>query len=51
MQNTYMPGNNLYYEPRAQEQIAQEVNQFYPEIYGIVYPVVQRFVAEEVEWR
>lgn len=41
MTNTYMPSNN-YYEPRMQESNLQEVNKFYPEIYGIVYPVVQK---------
>lgn len=42
IQNTYMPGANNYYGPRLQEPNLQECNQFYPEIYGIVYPVVQK---------
>ena len=40
--NTYAMGNNnYYYEPRMQEPNLQEVNKLYPEIYGIVYPMVQ----------
>lgn len=39
--NTYMQNNN-YYEPRAQDINMQEINKLYPEIYGIVYPMVQK---------
>lgn len=42
MPNTYMPNSNNYYEARFQEPAMQDLNRFYPEIYGIVYPVVQK---------
>ncbi len=41
-QNTYGEMNNSYFEPRVQEINLQEVNKLYPEIYGIVYPMVQK---------
>lgn len=41
-QNTYMPRGNEYFEPRMQDTNLQEVNNLYPEIYGIVYPMVQK---------
>ncbi len=40
--NTYMPSNNNYYETRTNEVNIPEVNNLYPEIYGIVYPMVQK---------
>ena len=39
--NTYMQNNN-YYEPRMQEVNIPDVNKLYPEIYGVVYPLVQK---------
>lgn len=42
MPNTYMPNGNNYYDARVQEPVMQEPNRLYPEIYGIVYPVVQK---------
>lgn len=39
---TYMPRNGEYFEPRMQETNLQEINNLYPEIYGIVYPMVQK---------
>lgn len=39
--NTYMQNNN-YYEVRNQDTNLQEVNKYYPEIYGVVYPLVQK---------
>ncbi len=40
--NTYRESENYYYEPMKMNPNLQEVNAFYPEIYGIVYPVVQK---------
>ena len=41
--NTYMgAGANYGYEPRYNEVNMQEVNNMYPEIYGIVYPMIQK---------
>lgn len=41
--NTYnMPVNNNYFEPRNDTVNLQEINNLYPEIYGIVYPMVQK---------
>lgn len=41
--NTYMQNmNNYYQENRMQEANLPEVNKLYPEIYGIVYPMVQK---------
>jgi len=43
MPNTYMQmPNNNYFEPRMQEPNLTEINKLYPEIYGIVYPMVQK---------
>lgn len=43
MPNTYAQmGSNNYYEPRMQETNIPEVNKLYPEIYRIVYPMVQK---------
>lgn len=44
MPNTYAQpvNNNYYYEPRMQEVNAPEINKLYPEIYGIIYPMVQK---------
>lgn len=39
--NTYAPNIN-YYEPRMQEPNLLEINNLYPEIYGIIYPMVQK---------
>lgn len=39
--NTYANKTNDYYEPRMQDMNMQEINKLYPEIYGIVYPMVQ----------
>lgn len=44
--NTYMPNINNYYETRMQEPNLQDVNRLYPEIYGIVYPVVQKVCSK-----
>lgn len=41
-QDTYMSEFNGYYEPRTQEVNMIEVNKLYPEIYRIVYPMVQK---------
>lgn len=42
-QNTYgINRSGEYFEPRMQEANLQEVNKLYPEIYGIVYPMVQK---------
>ena len=41
-QNTYMQGMENYFEPRHQETNFQEVNNLYPDIYRIVYPMVQK---------
>ena len=40
MPNTYMEAD--YYDNMRVNQNMTEVNNFYPEIYGIVYPVVQK---------
>lgn len=41
--NTYRETeNNYYYDTMRVNQNMQEVNNLYPEIYGIVYPVVQK---------
>lgn len=37
-----VPENMPYFEPRAEEMNLQEVNMLYPEIYRIVYPMVQK---------
>jgi len=47
MPNTYREAGNYYdtMQSNASMQLnanIQEVNRFYPEIYGIVYPVVQK---------
>ncbi len=44
MPNTYMQGDtaNYYYESRMQEANLSDVNKLYPEIYGIIYPMIQR---------
>lgn len=39
--NTYMQNNN-YYEQRGQDANIQEINKLYPEIYTVVYPMVQK---------
>ncbi len=39
--NTYANKTNEYYEPRMMDMNMQDVNRLYPEIYGIVYPMVQ----------
>lgn len=39
--NTYRETNNYYNNVQVNQNV-QEINKFYPEIYGIVYPVVQR---------
>lgn len=41
-QNTYMQGMENYFEPRIQEVNMQEINNLYPDIYRIVYPMVQK---------
>ncbi len=41
MPNTYIPNNN-YYEPRSPEVNLPEINDLYPEIYRLVYPMVQK---------
>lgn len=41
MPNTYANRSNEYYEPMIQDMNIQEINRLYPEIYGIVYPMVQ----------
>lgn len=41
MPNTY-DFNNNYYEPRMQDTNLMEINKLYPEIYSIVYPMVQK---------
>lgn len=41
--NTYnMMPNNGYFEPRNNTVNLQEINRLYPEIYGIIYPMVQK---------
>lgn len=40
--NTYEETNNYYNNNVQINQNMQEINKFYPEIYGIVYPVVQK---------
>lgn len=40
--NTYMQGSNNYYEPRMQDVNLLEINKLYPEIYGIIYPMIQK---------
>ena len=41
--NTYsIPVNNNYFEPRNDTVNIQEINNLYPEIYGIIYPMVQK---------
>ena len=40
-QNTYREAEN-YYDTVKLNQDMQEINKLYPEIYGIVYPVVQK---------
>lgn len=43
MQDTYMQmPNNNYFEPRMQDINLQEINKLYPEIYGIIYPMIQK---------
>lgn len=37
-----IPDNMPYFEPRAEDMNLQEVNMLYPEIYRIVYPMVQK---------
>ena len=39
--NTYQPEMQGYFEPRFQGNL-QDVNKYYPEIYQIVYPMVQK---------
>lgn len=41
-QNTYRESENYYYDTMRVNQNVQEMNSFYPEIYGIVYPMVQK---------
>ncbi len=41
-QDTYMQEFNGYYKPRTEETNIGEINKLYPEIYGIVYPMVQK---------
>lgn len=40
--NTYRETEDYYYDTMRVNQNLLEVNSFYPEIYGIVYPVVQK---------
>lgn len=42
MQNTYPQYNPAFYEPRMQEPNLTEINKLYPEIYGVVYPMIQK---------
>lgn len=43
MPNTYMQGNNYYDDfTQGMNTQMQDFDKFYPEIYGIVYPVVQK---------
>lgn len=46
--NTYMQNmnNNYYQENRMQEANLPEINKLYPEIYGIVYPMIQKACAK-----
>jgi hypothetical protein len=46
MPNTYMQEDNNYYGSFRQDTNVQELNRFYPEIYGIVYPVVQKVCSK-----
>ena len=41
-QGTYRENENYYYDVARVNQNMQEVNKLYPEIYSIVYPVVQK---------
>lgn len=40
--NTYRETEGYYYDTLGANSNLQNVNEFYPEIYGIVYPVVQK---------
>ncbi len=40
--NTYRENENYYYDVQRVNQNMQEINSLYPEIYGVVYPVVQK---------
>ena len=48
-QNTYMQGMENYFEPRIQEVNMQEINNLYPDIYRIVYPMVQKACSRRNE--
>ncbi len=41
-QGTYRENENYYYDVAKTNQNMQEVNKLYPEIYSIIYPVVQK---------
>ena len=40
--NTYRNEQNYYYDMSPVNSNMQEINKLYPEIYGIVYPIVQK---------
>ena len=47
MQNTYRDNGNYYYDmqrvnPNMNMPNIQTLNQFYPEIYSVIYPMVQK---------
>lgn len=44
MRDTYMQNNNsnYYQESRMQDVNMPDVNKLYPEIYGVIYPMVQK---------
>lgn len=46
--NTYEMQNNPYsFEPRMGENRLLEINKLYPEIYGVLYPMVQKVCARQ----
>ncbi len=47
-QNTYLRNENNYNNTINVNQNIQEVNNLYPEIYGIVYPLVQKMCSKRI---
>lgn len=45
-QNTYMQTENQYGMIGQNNPNIQEINKYYPEIYGIIYPVVQKICSK-----
>lgn len=44
--NTYREADNYYYDSPMINQNIPDINSLYPEIYGIVYPVVQKVCSK-----